>query len=134
MHSLLEVNALRMASILLFQGSHVSSITFLYVICRLLQVVDGRELVNSVAFALIYSYMFSFVKSNAEKGALTDGEAVNHFTEHLIKIEEITIPVLEHEGAENFNTTNLIRLLSEYISANCLMDNIPSERLVCIFY
>ncbi|OVA07121.1 hypothetical protein BVC80_1289g38 [Macleaya cordata] len=114
-------------------GSHVSSITSLYVICRLLQVVDGRELINSVALALLYFYTLSFVRSNSDKDAIDGGEAVNYIAQHLIEFEDVAIPALEPEGAENINKTNLFRLLTEYISstahfASCLIDNVPIER------
>ncbi|KAI3984947.1 hypothetical protein MKX01_004715 [Papaver californicum] len=115
-----------------------SSITSLCVISRLLQVVDGRELVNSVAIALLCSYMFSFARSTIEKGdsdegALTDVDTVNHFAEYLINIKEVVVRFLEAEGEENLSKTNLFGILSEYIScrtgsASCLLDKFSVER------
>ncbi|KAI3893341.1 hypothetical protein MKW92_051819 [Papaver armeniacum] len=115
-----------------------SSITSLCVICRLLQVVDGRELVNSVAIALLCSYMFSFARSTIEKGdsdegAIIDVDTVNHFAEYLIDIKEVIVPSLEAEGAENLSKTNLFEILSEYISchtnsASCLLDKFSVDR------
>ncbi|RZC84132.1 hypothetical protein C5167_046918 [Papaver somniferum] len=115
-----------------------SSITSLCVICRLLQVVDGRELVNSVAIALLCSYMFSFARSTIEKGDSDEGaminvDTVNHFAEYLIDIKEVIVPFLEAEGAENISKTNLFGILSEYIScrtgtASCLLDKFSVER------
>ncbi|KAI3832567.1 hypothetical protein MKW98_002113 [Papaver atlanticum] len=115
-----------------------SSITSLCVICRLLQVVDGREMVNSVAIALLCSYMFSFARSTIEKGdsdegAIIDVDTVNHFAEYLIDIKEVIVPSLEAEGAENLSKTNLFGILSEYISchtgsASCLLDKFSVDR------
>ncbi|RZC78550.1 hypothetical protein C5167_002753 [Papaver somniferum] len=115
-----------------------SSITSLCVICRLLQVVDGRELVNSVAIALLCSYMFSFARSTIEKGDSDEGaminvDTVNHFAEYLIDIKEVVVPFLEAEGAENISKTNLFGILSEYIScrtgsSSCLLDKFSVER------
>lgn len=115
-----------------------SSITSLCVICRLLQVVDGRELVNSVAIALLCSYMFSFARSTIEKGDSDEGaminvDTVNHFAEYLIDIKEVIVPFLEAEGAENISKTNLFGILSEYIScrtgsSSCLLDKFSVER------
>ncbi|KAA8516800.1 hypothetical protein F0562_017090 [Nyssa sinensis] len=98
------------------RGTCLSAITSLYVVSRLLQVVEGKKIVNIVASAILYPYMSSSMR-NATEGATTNGiSQANSLANQVHEMEEMLCP--EPECAENFKRTYLLRNLSEYMPSN----------------
>ncbi|XP_030925626.1 protein TRANSPARENT TESTA 9-like isoform X2 [Quercus lobata] len=99
-------------------GSNISSVTSLYIVSRLLQVVDGKSMVNAVAGIILYPYMTLSV-GDAMKGDTVDGVCnASSFLDHLNDMEKRVRSGPESEGAENIKSNNLFGHLAEYLSSN----------------
>lgn len=99
-------------------GSNISSVTSLYIVSRLLQVVDGKSMVNAVAGVILYPYMTLSV-GDAMKGDTVDGVCnASSFLDHLNDMEKRVCSGPESEGAENIKSNNLFGHLAEYLSSN----------------
>ncbi|XP_050243728.1 protein TRANSPARENT TESTA 9-like isoform X2 [Quercus robur] len=99
-------------------GSNISSVTSLYIVSRLLQVVDGKSMVNAVAGVILYPYMTLSV-GDAMKGDTVDGVCnASSFLDHLNDMEKRVCSGPESEGAENIKRNNLFGHLAEYLSSN----------------
>ncbi|XP_062112532.1 protein TRANSPARENT TESTA 9-like isoform X2 [Humulus lupulus] len=76
--------------------SNLSGVTSLYLVSRLLQVIDGKGMMDPVAGAILYLYFDSSVQD-----AIKDTATANHFTDsfskRLNKMEEMTYSVSECE-------------------------------------
>ncbi|KAL4606009.1 hypothetical protein ACB092_09G071100 [Castanea dentata] len=99
-------------------GSNISPLTSLYIVSRLLQVVDGKSMVDAVAGVILYPYMTSSV-GDAMEGDTVDGVCnASSFLDHLNDMEKRVCSGLESEGAENIKSNNLFGHLAEYLSSN----------------
>lgn len=120
--------------IIWFQGSDLSAVTCLYVISRLLQVVGGKSVVNSVAGIILYPFMTSSMRDTTRGDSGNGSFQDKSFVTHLNKLE-MQCSGLESEGAENIERNCLFGHLLDYISSNshfvsCPWDNKLGERLV----
>ncbi|KAK9289690.1 hypothetical protein L1049_007848 [Liquidambar formosana] len=114
-----------------YKGTNLSAITLLYIVSRLLQVVDGKTIVNSVASVVLYPYMASSIRNSIE-GETSDGISQSYaFSSNLNEMEEMLCSCPEAEGAENIHKNLHFGNLLEYISAisgSCSVDNTRRER------
>ncbi|KAF8403357.1 hypothetical protein HHK36_011459 [Tetracentron sinense] len=114
-------------------GRPLSAITSLYIVSRLLQVVDDKELVNSVAVAIIYSSMLWSVQGSTVRDTTGDHSQANFVVDYFKKMEEMSHDAPESEGAENIKRNYMFGPFSEYISSSshftsCLYDDTQRER------
>ncbi|KAG5553232.1 hypothetical protein RHGRI_011181 [Rhododendron griersonianum] len=102
-------------------GPYVSAVTSLFVVARLLQIVQRKSLINFVASAVLYA-MFSSVKDGSE--VVTNGGTAqaNDFANPL---DEMVGP--ETKGAENLKMSYLLGYLSENLSLDCRFLGIPCD-------
>ncbi|XP_075638324.1 protein TRANSPARENT TESTA 9-like isoform X2 [Castanea sativa] len=99
-------------------GSNISPLTSLYIVSRLLQVLDGKSMVDAVAGVILYPYMTLSV-GDAMEGDTVDGVCnASSFLDHLNDMEKRVCSGLESEGAENIKSNNLFGHLAEYLSSN----------------
>ncbi|GMP84221.1 hypothetical protein CsSME_00037833 [Camellia sinensis var. sinensis] len=106
-------------------GTYISAVTSLFVVTRLLQVVQGENMVNFVASAILYAEMFSSMKHTIE-GVTDDG--TNHVNSIFNPLHEMVC--LEPEGAENFKTNYLLGHLSEYLPCDPHFASFPCNDTV----
>ncbi|XP_042502610.1 protein TRANSPARENT TESTA 9-like isoform X2 [Macadamia integrifolia] len=114
------------------QGTHISAITSLYMVCRLIQIVGGKWLVNSVAVVVLYTYMVLSGRVPTERSPTSGTGPGTSFFGILNELEEMRSG-LNSEGTENTDKNHLIGHLSEFISSsfqsvNCTMDEAQQER------
>lgn len=97
------------------QGSKFSTVISLFLVSRLLQVIGGKDMINSVAATILYPYMSSSVRNALQEN--TDGEISypNSLFEHLNKMESMVCSGPEYESQENIT---------------CPSDEVCTERLV----
>lgn len=117
-----------------FQGSDLSAITCLYIISRLLQVVGGKSLVNSMAGIVLYPSMTSCMRDSTREDSGNRSCQDKSFLTHLNKLE-MQLSGLESKGAENIERNRLFGHLLDYVSSNshffsCPWDNELGERSV----
>ncbi|KAL7170660.1 hypothetical protein ACSBR2_035524 [Camellia fascicularis] len=106
-------------------GTYISTVTSLFVVTRLLQVVQGENMVNFVATAILYAEMFSSMKHTIE-GVTDDG--TTHVNSIFNPLHEMVC--LEPEGAENFKTNYLLGHLSEYLPCDSHFASFPCNDTV----
>lgn len=106
-------------------GTYISAVTSLFVVTRLLQVVQGENMVNFVATAILYAEMFSSMKHTIE-GVTDDG--TTHVNSIFNPLHEMVC--LEPEGAENFKTNYLLGHLSEYLPCDSHFASFPCNDTV----
>ncbi|XP_048236218.1 protein TRANSPARENT TESTA 9 isoform X1 [Ricinus communis] len=98
-------------------GSDLSAITSLYILCRLLQIVGGKKIINCVAEIILYPFMLS-MRDASELS--TD----NSFSNHWNDVEKLVGSGSEFEGAENINGDLLCKLMSSSShSVNYIVDD-----------
>lgn len=119
-------------------GSDLSAVTCLYVISRLLQVVGGKSVVNSVAGIILYPFMTSSMRDTTRGDSGNGSFQDKSFVTHLNKLE-MQCSGLESEGAENIERNCLFGHLLDYISSNshfvsCPWDNKLGERSGLLSY
>ncbi|KAF7146244.1 hypothetical protein RHSIM_Rhsim04G0130200 [Rhododendron simsii] len=102
-------------------GPYVSAVTSLYVVARLLQIVQRKSLINFVASAVLYA-MFSSVTDGSEVVTNSGTAQANDFANPL---DEIVGP--ETKGAENLKMSYLLGYLSENLSLDCRFSGIPCD-------
>ena len=105
--------------------------TSLYVVSRLLQVVDGKNMVNFVASAILYTYTLSSMREATSNVT----SQITSLSNHLHEMEEGVYP--EDDSAENCKMNQILGHLSEYISTKPPFVSFPcddahEERLVNI--
>nr|DAD48411.1 TPA_asm: hypothetical protein HUJ06_018348 [Nelumbo nucifera] len=110
----------------------ISAITALYVVCRLLQVVDSKELVNSVAFIILFPHLVLSRRGPIERERTGD-TSPSSFDDYLSEMEKLSSSSSESEAAEDNNKNPLFRHLSQYFSSSfqCVsyvMDDIKRQR------
>ncbi|KAL6997979.1 hypothetical protein U1Q18_008103, partial [Sarracenia purpurea var. burkii] len=103
-------------------GTNISAVTSLFVVARLLQVVQGESMVNVVASAILYADMFSSIQDATE--GITNG-GTNHNSSFITPSHEVNCP--ETKGAENFKMNYLLGHLSEYLSCESHSASFPSD-------
>lgn len=113
----------------------LSAVTCLYVLCRLLQVFDGTNLVNVVGSALLFSFMPVSMTDAAKSVAsvrlnqVNSSAFIDHETEEMVS--------LQCKGLENFTRNYLVEHSSEHVELSsrfgCFpQDNIQNEWLVVV--
>ncbi|XP_043713922.1 protein TRANSPARENT TESTA 9-like isoform X2 [Telopea speciosissima] len=114
------------------QDTHISAITSLYMVCCLVQIVGGKWLVNSVAVAVLYTYMVLSGRVSTERTPTSGTSPATTFFGILNELEEIRSD-LNSEGTENSDKNHIFGHFSEYISSsfqfvNCTTDEAQQER------
>ncbi|XP_058209807.1 protein TRANSPARENT TESTA 9-like isoform X1 [Rhododendron vialii] len=102
-------------------GPYVSAVTSLFVVARLLQIVQRKSLINFVASAVLYA-MFSSVKDGSE--VVTNGGTAQA-NDFAYPLDEMVGP--ETKGAENLKMSYLLGYLSENLSLDCRFSGIPCD-------
>ncbi|KAK3024683.1 hypothetical protein RJ639_043205 [Escallonia herrerae] len=87
-------------------GTYMSAITSFYVVSRLLQIVEEKDVVDFVASAIL-------CKDAAELGTVYGSSLLAN---HLHGVKEMAFP--QPQGAENSEEVGLLGRLSEYISSS----------------
>lgn len=118
-----------------FQGTNLSAITSLYVISRLLQLVEEKNMINLVATAILCPRMFSSMRDAAESVTTNGICEANSSSNQLHETKGTVNP--EPEFAENIKLEYLLGQFSEYMPSNSQSvifspDDIHNERLVAI--
>lgn len=119
-------------------GTNLSAITSLYIVSRLLQVVDGKYIVNFVASVVLYPSTSSSVRGVTE-GDTTNGiSQTAAYVNHSNKVEEMVRSCLEFEGSENYKNGQFGNFL-EHISTvsrsvSFPLDSICKERSGILSY
>ncbi|KAJ4969834.1 hypothetical protein NE237_002933 [Protea cynaroides] len=113
------------------QGKHISAITSLYIVCRLVQIVGGKWLVNSVAVGILYTYMVLSGRVPIERSP-NSGTSPATFFGIFNELEAMRSDP-NSEGTVNTDKNHVIWHLSECISSsfqffNCAMDETQQER------
>ncbi|XP_027068506.1 protein TRANSPARENT TESTA 9-like isoform X7 [Coffea eugenioides] len=103
----------------------LSAITCLYVLCRLLQVFDGTNLVNVIGSAVLFSFMPPNVTDAAESVVSARLEQVNGLAVCYQEGEEMVD--LQHEGAENFMMNYVLKHSLEFTELSSCFDSSPLE-------
>ncbi|XP_058109055.1 protein TRANSPARENT TESTA 9-like isoform X2 [Magnolia sinica] len=113
-------------------GSPMSAVTSLYIVSRLLQVIDGKELVNSVAAAVLFPYTDSSMRDGGTISKTDSAESflelLNEFKAHLMATSAPDSEVTE-KGDMKCPSRHLWEhnLFSSH-SGNLWMDDIQSKR------
>ncbi|KAK6942547.1 CLEC16A/TT9, N-terminal [Dillenia turbinata] len=98
-------------------GPTLSVVTSLYIVSHLLQIVDDKDMVNSVASFILYPYTISNFgitgKEKRAEGASQTENLVNHFN----KGEELVCTGPESEIAEKMDISCLFEHLRELMSS-----------------
>ena len=114
------------------QGSGLSTITSLYVVSCLLQVVGGRSMVNNVAGVILYPFMKLNVRMLNE-GNAPEGHNEKLFLKYLSEVEGIIHYAPESNGAESIDGDYLSAQSEDFMPSSNITDSngtICSERLV----
>lgn len=101
----------------MFQGSDLSAITCLYIISRLLQVVGGKRIVNSLAGIILYPATTSSMRDSTSGDSGNGSCQDKSFVAHLNKLE-MQYSRLDSEGVENIERNHLFGHLLDYISSD----------------
>ncbi|KAI9153303.1 hypothetical protein LWI28_009196 [Acer negundo] len=114
---------------------HISVVTSMYIVSHLLQVVGGKNIINSVAAVLLFPYVTSNLRDSIE-GKATSGISHEHSFFNLLNDMEI-MEVLENSASEtagevNINGNHISGHLTEYISSNSHFNSFPGDSDVCI--
>lgn len=88
-------------------GSDLSSITSLYIISRLIQVVGGRSMINNVAGIILYHFLNLNVRVLSEGNASDVHDDVKIFSKCLNEVERVISYAPESNGSESINGTYL---------------------------
>ncbi|XP_062166676.1 protein TRANSPARENT TESTA 9-like isoform X2 [Alnus glutinosa] len=99
-------------------GSNISAVTSLYILCRLLQVVGGKSMIDAVAGVILYPYMTSSVGDATERNTVDGSWNAKSFLDHLNHMEKMVCSGPKSEGAENIESSYLFGHLAEHISSN----------------
>lgn len=97
------------------QGSKLSTVTSLFLVSRLLQVIGGKDMINYVAVTILYPYMTSSVRKALRGYTAVEISYSNAFLKHLNEMEKMVCSGPECEGEEDIS---------------CLSDNVCMERLL----
>ncbi|XP_015898856.3 protein TRANSPARENT TESTA 9 isoform X1 [Ziziphus jujuba] len=87
-------------------GSKFSTVTSLFLVSRLLQVIGGKDMINSVAATILCPYMSSSVRNSFQGNTAGEINYPNSLFEHLNKMESMVCSVPECEGEENITCPN----------------------------
>lgn len=98
------------------QVSNLSAATSLYVISRLLQVIDEKSIINPVAGVVLYPYMASTVRDDIRESAAQGSHLRSSFSEHLNAIDEMVCSSANFEKKEE--------------NSSVIHDNVHLNRLV----
>ncbi|TXG58156.1 hypothetical protein EZV62_015985 [Acer yangbiense] len=114
---------------------HVSVVTSMYIVSHLLQVVGGKNIINSVAAVLLFPYKTSNLRDSSE-GKATSGISHEQSFFNLLNDMEI-MEVLENSASEtagevNINGNHISGHLAEYTSSNSHFNSFPGDNDVCI--
>ncbi|KAK0584010.1 hypothetical protein LWI29_006418 [Acer saccharum] len=114
---------------------HVSVVTSMYIVSHLLQVVGGKNIINSVAAVLLFPYKTSNLRDSIE-GKATSGISHEQSFFNLLNDMEI-MEVLENSASEtagevNSNGNHISGHLAEYTSSNSHFNSFPGDNDVCI--
>ncbi|PSS24406.1 Protein CLEC16A like [Actinidia chinensis var. chinensis] len=104
-------------------GTDISAVTSLFVLSRLLQVVQGENMVNFVATTILYADAFSTVKDATE--GITNGGNTQEGSSLFNPLNEMVCP--ETKGAENFKMNYLLGHLSEHLSCDSYIASFPCD-------
>ncbi|KAK2655428.1 hypothetical protein Ddye_008480 [Dipteronia dyeriana] len=114
---------------------HVSLVTSLYIVSHLLQVVGGKNIINSVAAVLLFPYKTSNLRDSIE-GKETSG--IGHELSFFNLLNDMEImEVLENSGSEtagevNINDNHISGHLAKYTSSISHFHSFPGDNDVCI--
>ncbi|XP_038719576.1 protein TRANSPARENT TESTA 9-like isoform X2 [Tripterygium wilfordii] len=109
-------------------GSSLSSITSFYILNRLLQVIDCKSLINSVAGAILYPYM-KLSLGDATEGEKADSTTnVSNFLPNCLNdIKELVSNGSEFAETEKIDADHLFGRIDEYLSSNSHFKNCHKE-------
>ncbi|KAM7505033.1 hypothetical protein LguiB_003937 [Lonicera macranthoides] len=118
-------------------GTNLSAVTSLYVISRLLQLVEEKNMINLVATAILCPCMFSSMRDAAESVTTNGISEANSSSNQLYETKETVYPELEF--TENIEVEYLLGQLSEYMPSNSQSvifspDDIRNERSGLLSY
>lgn len=99
----------------MLQGSNLSLVTSFYTVSRLLQVIGGKGMFDSVAGVILYPYMASSVRDSIEGDSTESIGYAKSIFNQLSKMEKVVSSDPEAEGAERLS---------------CPRDTIPIHRLL----
>uniref|UniRef100_A0A2N9FWI1 FPL domain-containing protein n=1 Tax=Fagus sylvatica TaxID=28930 RepID=A0A2N9FWI1_FAGSY len=98
--------------------SNISAVASLYIVCRLLQVVGGKSMIDAVTGVILYPYMTLSVGDATEGDTVNGISNANSFLDHLNDMEKKVCSGPKSEGAENIKSNHLFGHLAEHISSN----------------
>lgn len=98
--------------------SNISAVASLYIVCRLLQVVGGKSMIDAVTGVILYPYMTLSVGDATEGDKVNGISNANSFLDHLNDMEKKVCSGPKSEGAENIKSNHLFGHLAEHISSN----------------
>ncbi|GAV57330.1 FPL domain-containing protein [Cephalotus follicularis] len=108
-------------------GSNLAAVTSLYIVSRLLQVVGGKAIINSVAGLLLYPFLNLSVKEAAEGDNAIGISNENSIIDFLNTLEILECSRHESEVAESVDWNFLNGHLAEYISSNFQFVRCPRD-------
>lgn len=88
------------------QELKLSTVTSLFLVSRLLQVIGGNQMINYVAVTILYPYMTSSVKKALQGNTAEEISYSNSFLEHMNEMEKMVYSDLECEREENISFLN----------------------------
>ncbi|XP_021816875.1 uncharacterized protein LOC110759147 isoform X2 [Prunus avium] len=111
-------------------GSNLSAVTSFYTVSRLLQVIGGKGMFNSVAGVILYPYMTSSVRDAIERDST---ESISHAKSILSEMGKVVSYSPETERAENSSLPrDTVSNKRSGILAHVFSDN-PSLSLASLF-
>ncbi|KAL6273342.1 hypothetical protein ACE6H2_024034 [Prunus campanulata] len=111
-------------------GSNLSAVTSFYTVSRLLQVIGGKGMFNSVAGVILYPYMTSSVRDAIERDST---ESISHAKSILSEMGKVVSSSPETEKAENSShPRDTVSNKRSGILAHVFSDN-PSLSLASLF-
>ncbi|XP_044481106.1 protein TRANSPARENT TESTA 9-like isoform X1 [Mangifera indica] len=110
---------------------HVSAATSLYIVSQLLQVVGGKNMINSVAALLLFPYMALRIR-DAIEGDTIDGTDACSFYNLLHELEIAKFFSLKSKGEEDMNGNHLSAHEEAITSSNPDSDRITMDGDTCV--
>lgn len=104
----------------MLQGSNLSAITSFYTVSRLLQVIGGKGMFDSVAGVILYPYMASSVRDSIARDSIESIDDAKSIFNQLSDMEKVVSSDPEAEGVERVgcprDTIHIHRLLQFFLS------------------
>ncbi|KAK6944099.1 CLEC16A/TT9, N-terminal, partial [Dillenia turbinata] len=114
-------------------GPNLSVATSLYIVSRLLQIVDDKDMVDSVASFILYPYAISNLGITGMEKRAEGTSQTENLVSHVYRSEELVCSGPESERAQKMDISCLFEHLHELMSSisqpfSNTWDNIQTER------